>query len=239
MTFDRSGLDEAQLRFLRLTLEAIREIERMEARPDFRACFRVWDYSPHGEYRSWLLQTPNEADTEPIVLEQAWDAAADRERLARDLRRRPHLLPTTRIREASVPRAEFDALRMLASHIEFPYLHLREGHLLLPPAQYGLEGFRRDAVRLRSERVRLEWGGHPPVELKAAVAWARQARALCESCFPDAPVSVVESGPSGTCSLCRRIVTSESRLCPLCGVRYHEECWDYLGRCAVYGCRGD
>ena len=241
MTFDRSALEHGQRRFLQLTLEAMHEIERMEARPGFSACFRIWDYSPHREYRSWLLEMPTDVGhvpQGPIVLERAWDAGADRERLARDLRRRPHLHPTTRVREALVPPAEFAVLRSLASHILFPLLDLREGLTTGPPTQYGIEGFRRDAVRLRSDRVRLEWGADPPPELGAAVAWAQQARALCETCFPDESVSILRSGPSGLCSLCRRGVSTESRGCPLCGVLYHEDCWTYLGRCAIYGCRG-
>jgi hypothetical protein len=26
--------------------------------------------------------------------------------------------------------------------------------------------------------------------------------------------------------------------CPLCGVLYHPECWEYFGGCAIYGCAG-
>lgn len=25
--------------------------------------------------------------------------------------------------------------------------------------------------------------------------------------------------------------------CPACGVRYHRECWEYFGGCAIYGCK--
>ncbi len=242
MTFDRSALATHEQRFLQLTLEAMREIERLGARPGFSPCFRVWDYSPHREYRSWLIQTPMEGGPDPqgpIVLERTWDVVADRERLARNLRRRPSLQPTLSLREAELPRGEFASLRALASHISFPLLGLREAHVATQPAQYGIEGFRRDAARLHSERVRLEWGGNPPAELRAAVAWAQQVRGMCENRFPDERVSILRAGPSGTCSLCRGPVLADPRGCPRCGARYHAECWAYLGRCAIYGCRGE
>jgi hypothetical protein len=239
MTFDRSGTADPQRRFLHLTLEAMQELDQVGARPGFAPCFRIWDYGPHQPYRSWLIQMPERnAPFEPaaIVLERAWDAAEDRERLARELRRRPRLQPTMCVREAELPTREFASLRTFASRIQFPLLELRNAHLSIQPAQYGIEGFRHDAVRLRSERVRLEWGGAPPIELKTVAAWATQVRNLCSGCFPDENISIQGAGPTGLCSLCRRTALSDVVGCPACGVAYHRECWYYVGKCAIYGC---
>jgi hypothetical protein len=239
MTFDRSGTTDQARKILELTLEATRELGRMTTRPGFRPFFRIWDHQPK-HYRSWLIQVPDDdvvLQPAPIVLERTWFAAEDCERIERDLRRRPRLQPTLRVREAPLPKEEFAAMRELGKRIPFPLLELRDAHSSRP-SPYGIEGMRKDNVRLRSERVRLEWGGVPDPELKAVVAWAAQVRALCESAFPDADISVVRAGPTGTCSLCRRAALQETTVCPDCKVVYHRECWDYVGRCAIYGCGG-
>jgi len=240
MTFDRSGTERAERRLLELTLEAMKELDRAGARPGYAPCFRLWDYGPHQPFRSWLIQVPDEDPlrTAPLVLERRWDAVEDRERLARDLRRRPDLRPSLSVREAEFPREDFASLRAIASRIEFPLLGLREAHPSIQPAQFGLEGFRRDAARLRTERVRLEWGAAPPAELKAAAAWAARVRSVCEQCFPDGAVSILRAGPTGACSLCRRACPNDAVACPSCGAAFHADCWDYVGLCAIYGCGG-
>jgi hypothetical protein len=241
MTFDRSGTADKQRLLLELSLQALQELDRMATRPAFAPYFRLWDYDPHRPWRSWLIQVPDDGDpipSAPLVLERTWDAANDRERLARDLRRRPHLHPTLCVREARLPKEEFGFLRNVGSRIPYSRLELREALTSLQPAQYGIEGFRKETVRLRTDRVRLEWGGEPPLELKAVATWAARMRSLCCSCFPDEDISIVRAGPTGTCSLCRQPALNQTRDCAECRSRYHRECWDYVGRCAVYGCAG-
>jgi hypothetical protein len=241
MTFDRSGTTDLQRRFLELTLLAMRELDRMEARPTFAPYFRIWDYDPHRTYRSWLLQIPDDADPlrpAPIVLERTWDAAEDRERLARDLRRRPRLQPTLYIREARLPNEEFSFLRSVGSRISYPRLELRDAHTSLQPTQFGLEGFRKETVQLRSDRIRLEWGGMVQPELKAVAAWAERVRSLCSGCFPDETISILRAGMTGICSLCRQPALKDTQSCPDCRATYHQQCWEYVGRCAIYGCTG-
>jgi hypothetical protein len=165
MTFDRSGTAEPQRRFLELTLLAMQELEKLTARPGFAPVFRIWDYPPHGPYWSWLVQSADrtgERGPAALVLERSWDVAEDRDRLALDLRRRPRLQPRLRVREAELRADEFGFLRTFASRIEIPLIDLRNARSSIQPAQYGIEGFRRDTVRPRSERVRLEWEGRPP-----------------------------------------------------------------------------
>jgi len=238
MTFDRSGTADLQRRFLELTLLASRELDRMEARPGFTAWLRVWDYDPHRTHRSWLIQLPADSDSAPLVLERTWDAAEDRERLTRDLRRRPRLVPTMYVREARLPKEEFSFLRSVGSRIPYSRLELRDAHTSLQPAQFGLEGFRKEAVQLRSDRIRLEWGGTVHPDLKAVAAWAERVRSLCSGCFPDKSVSILLGVLTGICSLCRRPALEETQRCPECRAMYHRDCWDYVGRCAIYGCTG-
>ena len=222
---------------LELTLRALRELDRIAPRPGYLSCFRLWDYEPHQPCRSWLIQVPEgPLRGSPLVLERRWGADEDRERLARNLRRRPNLQPSLSAREAELPLEDFESLRAFASTIEFPLLSLREAHVSIPPAPYGIEGVRRDAIRLREDRVRLEWGAAPPPELKTVAAWAARLRSVCEQCFPDSAISILRAGPTGACSLCRRACLNDPFACPACGAAYHADCWDYLGLCAIYGC---
>lgn|SRR5581483_1625369 len=241
MTFDRSGTADQQRRFLELTLSALQELERTATRPGYEPLFRIWDYNPPRQFRSWLIQVPERSASGPhpsLVLERTWDAAEDRDRLARDLRRRPRLHPTLRAREAELPPEDFAFLRGVASRLEFPLLSLRDAFTWVHPAQYGIEGFRRETVRLRSGRVRLEWSGNPPAELKAIASWATRTRELCERSFPSSDVVLQDAEPTGRCSLCHRSVLEHHCTCPACGAGYHQDCWEYVGRCAIYGCVG-
>jgi hypothetical protein len=236
MTFDRSGTTDKRRLLLELTLEAMRELDRMGTRPGFTPWFRTWDYDPHQTWRSWLIQLSEDTGA-PLVLERTWDAVEDRERLSRDLRRRPSLQPTLCVREAPLPREEFEVLRTVGKTIPFPILELRDAYTSLQPAQFGIEGFRKETIRLRSNRVRLDWGVPKP-EMRAVASWAGQVRSLCAGCFPDGSISILRAGPTGTCSLCRKPALVETTDCPACKVVYHRDCWEYAGRCAVYGCGG-
>ena len=241
MTFDRSGTTDRQRQLLELTLVAMQELEQMNARRPFSPWLRIWDYDPHQAYRSWLIQIPEEDDPQPpapLVLERTWDAAEDRERLARDLRRRPRLQPTLSVREARLPKEDFDYLRSVGSKMPYPRIELRDAHTSLQPAQFGIEGFRKDAVQMSTARIRLEWGGVPRPGLEAVAAWAARLRSLCSACFPDRGISILLGVLTGICSLCRRPALEETQRCPECRAMYHRDCWDYLGRCAIYGCTG-
>ena len=241
MTFDRSGITDRQRQFLELTLAAMQELDRMKARPAFSPLFRIWDYDPHRTYRSWLIQIPEDDDSphaDSLVLERTWDATADREGLARNLRRRPHLHPTMVVREAVLPKEEFAFLRSAGKRTPYSRLELRDAHTSLQSAQYGIEGFRKDTVSFQPDRIRLEWGGNPPPELKAVAAWAARMRSVCSGCFGDEDISILRAGVTGSCSLCRTPALSEVQACPECRSPYHRECWEYVGRCAIYGCPG-
>lgn len=42
---------------------------------------------------------------------------------------------------------------------------------------------------------------------------------------------------AGRCPVCSTAIAAPVVVCPRCDVPHHEQCWDYLGRCAVYGCQ--
>jgi hypothetical protein len=50
----------------------------------------------------------------------------------------------------------------------------------------------------------------------------------------DPPNGEVE--PTGRCPICGTQIEGNSTSCEHCGIRYHTDCWDYSGKCAVYGC---
>lgn len=41
---------------------------------------------------------------------------------------------------------------------------------------------------------------------------------------------------AGICPVCTTPAAEPVAVCPRCRVPHHQQCWDYLGRCAVYGC---
>ena len=41
---------------------------------------------------------------------------------------------------------------------------------------------------------------------------------------------------AGLCPICTTVLKEPVVRCPRCRAPHHRECWDYLGRCAVYGC---
>lgn len=46
-----------------------------------------------------------------------------------------------------------------------------------------------------------------------------------------------ETGVTGLCVVCQSPLDQEpTAMCPDCGARMHQECWDYNGGCGVYGC---
>lgn len=55
---------------------------------------------------------------------------------------------------------------------------------------------------------------------------------------PEAPhiTGPVVEGPSH-CPVCADPDPTDRIPCPACGVRYHQDCWEYSGGCAIYGCR--
>ncbi|MBI2899619.1 MAG: hypothetical protein HYY17_05500 [Planctomycetes bacterium] len=45
-------------------------------------------------------------------------------------------------------------------------------------------------------------------------------------------------GASGLCQVCGLSFGGEAVACAVCGTRHHKECWEYLGRCSTYACKG-
>ncbi len=69
----------------------------------------------------------------------------------------------------------------------------------------------------------------------------RSAEDLVALVFGPPPASGIEWGesaerPAGLCPICTTVLTEPVIRCRRCRAPHHRECWEYLGRCAVYGC---
>jgi hypothetical protein len=69
----------------------------------------------------------------------------------------------------------------------------------------------------------------------------RSAEDLIALVFGPPPATGIEWGESGEraaglCPICTTVLKEPLIRCPRCRAPHHRECWDYLGRCAVYGC---
>lgn len=42
---------------------------------------------------------------------------------------------------------------------------------------------------------------------------------------------------SGHCPVCRSTISTGRTLCPSCETPHHKECWEYNGKCAIFGCK--
>jgi hypothetical protein len=72
-------------------------------------------------------------------------------------------------------------------------------------------------------------------------ALKRSADDLVAIVFGPSPAVGIEWGESaeraaGLCPICTTVLKEPVVRCPRCRAPHHRECWDYLGRCAVYGC---
>jgi hypothetical protein len=45
-------------------------------------------------------------------------------------------------------------------------------------------------------------------------------------------------GEGGACRVCRAPLDDPLVYCSGCRTAHHEECWTYLGKCSLFGCRG-
>lgn len=52
--------------------------------------------------------------------------------------------------------------------------------------------------------------------------------------LPGSIVFLAES--EGQCRVCGELVTTRAVRCARCETTHHEECWEWNGRCAIYGC---
>lgn len=49
-------------------------------------------------------------------------------------------------------------------------------------------------------------------------------------------LEIYENIQTGRCPICGHSTDSGGVSCPRCGTRCHRDCWDYNGRCPVFGC---
>ncbi len=78
------------------------------------------------------------------------------------------------------------------------------------------------------------------LERELLLAFLEQAEALLRllrATAGEGPrLSVRAIREAGACPVCADTLEARPRSCRSCGTRYHEECWSYLGGCAIFGC---
>jgi hypothetical protein len=109
-----------------------------------------------------------------------------------------------------------------------------------------MEAVRRIAVypgfslELDTGSLRLRFDGTLDEEVFARTV-RRTAEAFVSLVFGPPPVVGIEWGesverPTGLCPICTTVLKEPVTRCLRCRAPHHRECWEYLGRCAVYGC---
>ena len=51
------------------------------------------------------------------------------------------------------------------------------------------------------------------------------------------PSEVVDAGPT-VCKVCGDPILQSRVLCATCRTPHHEDCWEFIGACSIYGCNG-
>ncbi len=58
-------------------------------------------------------------------------------------------------------------------------------------------------------------------------------------------ISIVSSGPAASedagppiCKVCGEPIVTPAVLCASCRTPHHRDCWEFVGTCSIYGCRG-
>lgn len=120
-------------------------------------------------------------------------------------------------------------------------------HRVFDPAQRdaAVDALRRAASRpsfmLRAENGRLEVLYRESVwDAPSLLALVRAASDLIPLLL-STPHSGIEFGETaeemdGRCPICTTALSEPLIRCRRCSAPHHRECWDYLGRCAVYAC---
>jgi hypothetical protein len=93
-------------------------------------------------------------------------------------------------------------------------------------------------VQSQSLRIRFDGTLH---EEEFVLAVKQAAEDLMSVMFGPPPGFGIEWGEivelaAGLCPICTTPLAEPMIRCPRCKAPHHRECWEYLGRCAVYGC---
>jgi len=126
--------------------------------------------------------------------------------------------------------------------------HEKPGAIGVPPGN-GPSGSPTDSTKSPSAaemplaRADVESGPDPSDEKRA------EAEDVCEAVCKGVGEDSIQSDSAseegirlteveaGHCPICGTDERPETLFpCPRCGVKYHSECWEYFGGCAIYGC---
>ncbi|MBV8559053.1 MAG: hypothetical protein JO116_26230, partial [Planctomycetaceae bacterium] len=51
------------------------------------------------------------------------------------------------------------------------------------------------------------------------------------------PASADDAGPP-ICKVCGEAIVTPGVVCGTCRTPHHRDCWEFVGRCSIYGCDG-
>ncbi len=58
-------------------------------------------------------------------------------------------------------------------------------------------------------------------------------------------IAIVETGPADpaevglpVCKVCGETILDPEIVCATCGTPHHRDCWEFIGACSIYGCKG-
>lgn len=101
---------------------------------------------------------------------------------------------------------------------------------------------RRTRLTLAADRFAIEVEDRLiPLEVRTLVACMKRLAALSRVPALTAGVTIlgeVVVADHGRCPVCRQAIAPPGIPCPVCRAPHHADCWQYWGRCAIFGCRG-
>ena len=101
---------------------------------------------------------------------------------------------------------------------------------------------RRARLTLAADRVSIEVETRlHEDDAQAMVGVLKRLAALSRTATLSVGVTIlgeVSVADHGRCPVCRQAVAPPAIPCPACRAPHHQDCWEYWGRCAIFGCRG-
>lgn len=105
-----------------------------------------------------------------------------------------------------------------------------------------IEGYENPTVDLDPQQlcVKVDQYFRDEADMMALIAAAREfAACVLASARPTGIVmGEVRVSTEGACPVCGTAMFSATVRCELCRTPHHSECWQYMGRCSTYACKG-
>jgi hypothetical protein len=105
-----------------------------------------------------------------------------------------------------------------------------------------LKGYDRPSIELDSDYLVVRVLQDDPDE-GLLMELVKTAEEVLEYLLDSAPLpgiklGAVELSPGGECQVCGSRMEEPVIRCEVCRTPHHRECWQYMGRCTTYACKG-